>query len=128
MARSGSTVAFNIVCDLLDACEKPYAKYYSGDFSSSKSISDHVNQNEKLSFLIKTHKVDKILFNLSEKDTGKYIYTKRNIFEVSASIIRMSKIKDSPFYKEKGISLYELLTGLEIHVSEYNKRLIYLLV
>ncbi|WP_200158579.1 hypothetical protein [Allochromatium vinosum] len=121
MTRSGSTVAFNIVGDLFDACGTLYSKYYSKDFPSSKTIFDHVSQNEKISFLIKTHNTDESLVCLVEKFIGKFVYTKRNLYEVSASFMRMSKVKESPFYKEKNVTLPELLSMLDLQVAEYKK-------
>jgi hypothetical protein len=121
MARSGSTVAFNIVSDFFDVSEIPCSKYFSGDFPNFKAISDHVYQNDKISFLIKTHQTDDFLIDLTKKFVGKFIYTKRNLYEVSASFMRMSKIKESPFYKEKDITLSDLLSFLDQQVGEYNK-------
>ena len=121
MARSGSTVAFNIVGDLFAACRIPYSKYYSGDFPGTKAISDHVAQNEKISFLIKTHKVDDFVVNLASNFSGKFIYTKRNLYEVSASFMRMSKVKESPFYNEKGVTISGLLSMLGHQIDEYKK-------
>ena len=121
MARSGSTVAFNIVGDFFDACGFPYSKYYSEDFPNPKAISDHVVQNERISFLIKTHQTDEFTIDLAKKFLGHFVYTKRNLYEVSASFIRMSKIKESPFYKEKAITLADLLIMLDRQVNEYDK-------
>lgn len=121
MVRSGSTVTFNIISDFFDACGLPYSKYYSKDFPNSKAISDHIVQNEKISFLIKTHKADEFTVDLAKKFLGKFIYTKRNLYEVSASFMRMSKVKESPFYKEKIVTISDLLVMLDHQVNEYDK-------
>jgi tetratricopeptide (TPR) repeat protein len=119
MIRSGSTVVFNIVIDLLKKANCQFVKYYISDFSNANKIRDHLLQNEEALFLIKTHSVNKELLNISREFSADFVYTKRNLFEVSASYIRMTKNKDSPFYKENDVSLVDLIKVLDDMIKEY---------
>jgi hypothetical protein len=119
MVRSGSTVVLNIVCDLLSACGVGLVKYYISDFPSFSMLHDHVMQNEKTVFIIKTHRIESELASLVESVKGKYLYTKRNLMELSASFVRMTKIPESPFYRNQPVSLDDLLAMLRTQMREY---------
>ena len=119
MMRSGSTVAMNIICDLLSAAGVSYVKYYVDDFPSTFMLRDHIIQNKQGVFIIKTHRMDSAIASLVSEVHGKYLYTKRNILEVAASFCRMANVPNSPFFRGSAPTLEDLLTELKTHIFQY---------
>jgi hypothetical protein len=111
----------NIITDLLDACGINSVKYYIADFPDIRKIKDHAQQNAKTCFIIKTHIIDSETEILTQQLPSIYIYTKRNLFEVTASYLRMSKNKESPFFRDAPINLQDMFLILDEQIIQFNK-------
>jgi hypothetical protein len=118
MARSGSTVAMNIVLDLLENSSIPCMKYYIADFEKFDKLRDHIIQNPGLTCVLKTHTVSEDLKKLAKAIPTAYIYTHRNLIEVAASFVRMSKVKESPFFRREPVNLEAVKQFLRAQTSE----------
>lgn len=123
MARSGSTVSMNIVTDLLGLSSVPYVKYYIADFQELEKFGDHVKQNPTICFVLKTHTVPSALRSLSNSIKTRYVYTKRNLIEVAASFIRMTRNPDSPFFRKEPLGLPDIEKFMANQITEYKKAL-----
>ncbi len=121
MARSGSTVSMNIVTDLLGLSSVPFVKYYIADLQELEKFGDHVKQNPSICFVLKTHTVPSALRSLSNSISTRYVYTKRNLIEVAASFIRMTKNPDSPFFRKEPLGLRDIEKFMANQITEYKK-------
>ncbi len=121
MARSGSTVAMNIVTDLLEAANVPYMKYYIRDFDNYQKFTDHVIQNPALCCVLKTHEVTDDLLYLSGVVKTRYVYTYRNILEAAASFVRMTKVKESPTYRADPVTLSVVKGFIRVQLKEMRR-------
>jgi hypothetical protein len=120
LVRSGSTVLLNIVMDLLRSVDCEPIKYFTDDLKSITSFRDHIIQNKRSHFVLKTHGMDAELIDLYREINAMMVFSIRNIFEISASYLRMAQNPSSDFYQTAEFTLDQLCGIIQYEIEFYD--------
>jgi hypothetical protein len=120
MVRSGSTALLNIAIDLLKSSGINPVKYFTSELKDINTFRDHILENKGVSFILKSHDMEGGLPELCREMRAKTLFSIRNIFEISASYIRMAQNPDSEFYQTREFSLDQLIGIIRYEIDFFD--------
>lgn len=125
MMRSGSTLQYNIVKELLDENNKEYTKlgFYNKDqiLQNFEKLQKY-SSNKNMIYLIKTHDFTK----LNELQGAYIIYSFRNLLDVAASLKRKFNVEGNDLIltlKENIDNYYKIIKSKRILIHSYDNLL-----
>jgi hypothetical protein len=95
-------------------------KYFTSELKDINTFRDHILENKGVSFILKSHDMEGGLPELCREMKAKTLFSIRNIFEISASYIRMAQNPDSEFYQTREFSLDQLIGIIRYEIDFFD--------